>query len=123
MLKPCNIDEEERIIRDCVKAARNIETMTDRAYHFLYCSNGFIAHYDKYGFMEEYRDPGSLKKAIFYFQMDNQNNNFHPNDDAYDYYMQKKKIYNEICNCLNQGIEYKKHMNNLSQREFDFDRL
>jgi hypothetical protein len=33
-LEPFNVEEEQRIIRDCVKAANNIETMTDRATGF-----------------------------------------------------------------------------------------
>jgi hypothetical protein len=38
-LKPYNTEDEQKIIRDCVKAARNIKSMTDRAYAFLYSAS------------------------------------------------------------------------------------
>jgi hypothetical protein len=122
MIKPHSIEEEEKIIRDCVKAASDIQSMTDRAYNYLYLANDFIAHCDKYGFMEFYSEKNSLKNDMLRFQNHNQWANFHPKDDNYDYYMQKKKIYNEICNCLKQGIEYKKAKKNPKEVEFDFGR-
>jgi hypothetical protein len=119
-IQPCSPEEEQKIIRDCVKAAGDIKTMTDRAYTFLYLADGFIAHCDKYGFMDYYEEPGSLRKDIFDYQRENQYNNFGPKDDYYDYYMQKKKIYNTICDCLKQGIEYKSKPKKQKETEFDF---
>jgi hypothetical protein len=119
-LIPCSPEEEQKVIRDCVKAARDIKSMTDRAYKYLYLAGGFIAHFNKLGFMEHYEEPGSLKKAIFEYQRENQYNNFGPKDDGYDYYMQKKKIYNTICACLRQGIEYKSKPKRQKETEFDF---
>jgi hypothetical protein len=58
-------EEEQKVIRDCVKAARDIKSMTDRAYKFLYLSDGFVAHFDKQGFAEYYEEPGSSRKDIF----------------------------------------------------------
>jgi hypothetical protein len=121
-IKPCSPEEEQKIIRDCVKAAGDITSMSNRAYDFLYLSSGFIAHYDKGGFMAYYEEPGSLKKDILYHQRDNQWGNFHPRDDNYDYYMQKKKIYNAICDCLKNNIEYKQKSKNSKDREFNFGR-
>ena len=43
MLKLHNIEEEQRIIRDCVKATQDIEKLIDKAYTFLYLSKGFIS--------------------------------------------------------------------------------
>jgi hypothetical protein len=119
-LQPRSPEEEQKIIRDCVKAARDIKSMTDRAYNFLYLSCGFIAHYNKFCFMEHYEEPGSLKKAIFEYQRYNQYGNFSPRDKDYDYYMQKTKIYNTICDCLKQGIEYKSKPKRQKETEFDF---
>jgi hypothetical protein len=113
-------EEEKKIIRDCVKAAGDIKNMTDRAYNFLYLADGFIAHHNKFGFMDYYEEPGSLKKDIFDYQMENQYNNFGPKDDDYDYYMQQNKIYNTICDCLKQGIEYKSKPKRHKETEFDF---
>jgi hypothetical protein len=71
-LEPFSIEEEQRIIGGCVKAARNIDSLTDKAYSFLNLSSGFIAHYNKSGFMDYYREPGSLKKDILNNQRNNQ---------------------------------------------------
>ena len=71
-LEPFNVEEEQKIIRDCVKAARNIDDLTDKAYRFFNLSSGFIAHYNRFGFMEHYREPGSLKQDIQAHQNHNQ---------------------------------------------------
>jgi hypothetical protein len=121
-IQPHSPEEEQKIIRDCVRAAGDITSMTNRAYDFLYLSSGFIAHYDKGGFMTHYEEPGSLKKDILYYQRDNQWGNFHPKDDNYDYYMQQKKIYNAICDCLKNDIAYKPKHKRTKDMEFDFGR-
>jgi hypothetical protein len=121
-LEPFSIEEEQRIIRDCVKAANNIEALTDKAYRFLNLSNGFIAHYDWFGFMDNYRKPGSLKKDILDYQTQNQWGNFRPGERGYEYYMQKKNIYNAICDCLKNNIEYRLRRNVEKTMEFNFGR-
>jgi hypothetical protein len=121
-LEPFSIEEEQKIIRDCVKAARNTETMTDRAYRFLNLSSGFIAHYDKWGFMDYYREPGSLKRDILTHQNHNQWDNFRPGERGYEYYMQKKKIYNTVCDCLKNNVEYRSKRQTERSMEFDFGR-
>jgi hypothetical protein len=121
-LEPFSIEEEQRIIRDCVKAANNIETLTDKAYRFLNLSSGFIAHYDRFGFMEHYREPGSLKQGILAHQNHNQWGNFRPGERGYEYYMQKKKIYNAVCECLKNNIEYRPRRNVEKTMELDFGR-
>jgi hypothetical protein len=121
-LEPFSIEEEQRIIRDCVKAANNIEAMTDRAYRFLNLSSGFIAHYNKWGFMGYYREPGSLKRDILVHQKNNQWDNFRSGERGYEYYMQKKNIYNAVCDCLKNNIEYRPNRNVDKSMEFDFGR-
>jgi hypothetical protein len=121
-LEPFSVEEEQKIIRDCVKAANNIETLTDKAYRFLNLSNGFIAHYNKFGFMDYYREPGSLKKDILANQRNNQWGNFRPGERGYEYYMQKKNIYNAMCDCLKNNIEYRPRRNVEKTMELDFGR-
>jgi hypothetical protein len=121
-LEPFSIEEEQKIVRDCVKAAGNIEVMTDRAYRFLNLSSGFIAHYDKWGFMGYYQEPGSLKRDILAHQNHNQWGNFRPGERGYEYYMQKKKIYNAVCDCLKNNVEYRPKRNIEKSMEFDFGR-
>jgi hypothetical protein len=122
--EPFSVEEEQKIIRDCVKAARNIDGMTDKAYRFLNLSSGFIARYNKFGFMDYYREPGSLKQDILAHQNHNQWGNFHPGEQGYEYYMQKKNIYKTICDCLKHNIEYHPHprQNVEKTKEFDFGR-
>jgi hypothetical protein len=122
-LESFSIEEEQRIVRDCVKAANSIETLTDEAYWFLNLSNGFIAHYyDKFGFMDNYSEPGSLKQDILDYQNENQWGNFRPGERGYEYYMQRKNIYNTICDCLKNNIEYRPRRNVEKTMEFDFGR-
>jgi hypothetical protein len=121
-LEPFGIEEEQKIIRGYVKAANNIETLTDKAYRFLNLSNGFIAHYDRFGFMEYYHEPGSPKRDILAHQKHNQWDNFRPGERGYEYYMQKKKIYNAVCDCLKNNIEYRYKRNVEKSMEFDFGR-
>jgi hypothetical protein len=121
-IQPHSSKEEQKIISDCVKAAKDITTMTNKAYEFLYSASGFMDHYDKNGFMEHYETPGSLKSDILTYQRNNQWGHFHTNDDNYDYYMQKKKIYNAICDCLKNDIEYKHKQKDTKNVEFDFGR-
>jgi hypothetical protein len=117
-----SVEEEQKIVRDCVKGANSIEYMTDKAYRFLNLSNGFIAHYDKGGFMEHYREPDSLKRDILDNQRNNQWGNFQPGERGYEYYMQKKQIYNAVCDCLKNNIEYRPRRNVEKTMEFDFGR-
>jgi hypothetical protein len=121
-LEPFSVEEEQRIIHDCVKAARNIDDLTNNAYLFLNLSSGFIAHYNRFGFMEYYREPGSLKKDILAHQKHNQWENFSPGERGYEYYMQKKDIYNTVCDCLKNNIEYRPRRNVEKSMEFDFGR-
>lgn len=90
---------KERLIKAVVRAAKNVQTMTDEAYDFLYQSNGFIAHYGIYHFRKYYED-NSLKADILAFKDMNQYDNFCKGKKNYDYYMQRKEIYNEICRRL-----------------------
>jgi hypothetical protein len=121
-LEPFSVEEEQKIIRDYVKAANNIESLTDKAYRFLNLSSGFIAHYDKFGFMDYYHEPGNLKQDILDYQNENQWGNFRPGERGYEYYMQKKNIYNAVCDCLKNNIEYRPRRNVEKTMEFDFGR-
>jgi hypothetical protein len=121
-LEPFGIEEEQNIIRDCVKAAENIEAMTDRACRFLNLSSGFIARYDKWGFMGYYREPGSLKQDIPANQKNNRRDKFRPGERGYEYYMQKKNICNAVCDCLKNNIEYRPGRQAEKSMEFNFGR-
>ena len=84
-----------------VMASGDINKLTMIAYRFIMLSSGFIAHYNLWGFREEYRNVTDLKEALLRNQDMNQWSNFRPGARDYDYYMQKRDIYNAICEDLN----------------------
>lgn len=83
--------------------SKNIENLTKQAYNFIYLSYGFIAHYNLYGFREYYEDTDFLKQTILANKSMNQWNNFRPGERDYEYYMQKKLIYNKICEIVEKS--------------------
>lgn len=84
------------IVDNIVKACKDINKLNKTGYNFIYLASGFITHYDICGFIDHYSFY-SLKTDILEFKIQNQWNNFHPGEKDYEYYMQKKKIYNMIC--------------------------
>lgn len=107
------------IINNIVKACDNIDKLNGTGYNFIYLASGFIAHYNLQGFKYEFSKE-SLKDTILLFKNQNQWDNFRPSDDNYAYYMQRKEIYNAICNKLKGGAyhvikesEAKNEINNI----------
>lgn len=78
----------------------DISHLSSSAYKYLYLCSGFIAHYNLYGFRAEYSDVETLRAAILRNRRSNQWFNFHPGERDYDYYMQKRDIYNKICETI-----------------------
>lgn len=74
-----------------------LEKLNPSAYNFLYLANGFIAHYDRFGFIAEYKNIHNLYIDILKYEKDNEYRNFSSKDKDYDYYMKKKEIYVLIC--------------------------
>jgi len=84
------------IVNNIVKACKDISKLNKTGYNFIYLASGFIAHYDLYGFINYYKR-ASLREDILAFQSQNQWKNFHLGEKDYEYQMQKKDIYNRIC--------------------------
>jgi len=93
--------QESRIINNVISACKNIEKLNSQGYKFINLASGFIAHYNLEGFKGYYSE-NSLKNAILENARFNQWNNFSSLDRDFDYYMQKKKIYNTIVEKLNK---------------------
>lgn len=91
--------QEQLIVSSLRKVFKtgNIDELTKAAYDFVMLSSGFIAHYNLYGFREEYRDVNYFRQQILSNQRMNQWDNFRPGERDYEYMMQKKRIYNAIC--------------------------
>ena len=83
-----------------VMTTGDINYLTQIAYKFIMLSSGFIAHYNLYGFRDEYKNVADLKADLLRQQPNNQWYNFRPGERDYDYMMQKRDIYNCICEDL-----------------------
>jgi hypothetical protein len=100
MLKPLTPRQQDMIVRNVVNATRSIDLLSKSSYKYLYLCSGFIAHYDYYGFMAHYSEPGSLRRDIISYAGQNQWRNFRPGDTDYEYYASKAEVYTRIINQL-----------------------
>ena len=75
----------------------NIQNLSKAAYNYLYLCSGFIAHFNHAGFKSTYSNVEKLRHHILQNKANNQWNNFRAGEKDYEYYMQKKSIYNELC--------------------------
>jgi hypothetical protein len=91
--------KKNRILRNIglMFKAKNIELLDKHGYGFLYLASGFIAHYNLGGFIANYGNTHALAEDILRNQPNNQWGNFSKSDRDYEYMMQKKEIYNQIC--------------------------
>jgi len=99
MLTLMNEKEQALTVKNVVSACKDINKLNKRGYNFLYLCQGFIAHYNVYGFIDHYTYD-SLKKDILDNQRDNQWVNWRPHEKDYEYYMTKKAVYNAIVKAL-----------------------
>lgn len=88
--------EQTSIVKNAILACKDITKLNARTYQFISLCSGFIAHYNHSGFIAEYSQ-SSLKAELLYNQRFNQWLNFCEGEDNYEYYMQKKHMYNAIC--------------------------
>ena len=87
----------------------DINHLSKSAYNFISLSSGFIAHYNLHGFRAEYANVSLLKNSLAANYGYNQWDNFHPGENGYDYMMQKKEIYNRICELFeSEGYELRR---------------
>ncbi len=96
MLKPITEKQKTLIINNLVKACKDISSLNKTGYNYIYLTSGFIAHCDLYGFINYYKR-SSLKFDILNCQAQNQWANFRKGEKDYEYYAQKRDVYNAIC--------------------------
>ena len=98
-LTPLEAGKKNRILRNIgiMFLMQDIKQLDKHGYNFLYLASGFIAHYNLLGFIENYRSTQALGRDILGNQSNNQWGNFHKGEKDYEYMMQKKEIYNQIC--------------------------
>jgi hypothetical protein len=87
------------IVNNIVNSCKNIDKLNNTGYKFIYLASGFIAHYDLQGFKAFYSEY-SLRDDIINNARFNQWNNFKSGDRDYEYYMDKKDIYNRIVSAI-----------------------
>ena len=104
MLKPLTERQVTLTVNNIVAACEDITKLNGTGYNYIYLASGFIAHYDRFGFIEYYNHAGDdapgLKEDILANQRNNQWNNFRPGETDYEYYKQKGEIYNKICKLI-----------------------
>lgn len=95
MLEPITERQKTLIVNNVVAAVKDINKLNNTGYRYLNLCSGFIAHYDRYGFIDFYNYV-SLKNDILGFAHQNKWTNFRPGDRDYDYYMSKADVYARI---------------------------
>lgn len=97
-LTPLTIRQRQLIVASFRKVFQtgDISHLSKSAYNFIYLASGFIAHYNLYGFRDEYRDVDYFKQRILANLGPNQWKNFRPGERDYDYNMAKRDTYNAI---------------------------
>lgn len=84
---------------------KDISYLTKNAYDYIYLASGFIAHYNVHGFRAEYENVYMFAQRILNNRSNNQWSNFRPNEENYEYYMQKRDIYNAIVELIKENFE------------------
>ena len=98
-MTPLSERQKTLIVNNVVKACSNIEDLNSTGYKYINLCSGFIAHYDLYGFIANYKED-SLKADILRNTRANEWRNFHPKDENYEYYMSKADVYTRIVEAI-----------------------
>lgn len=106
-LTPLSKEKKNRILRNIglVFLMQDITLLDKYGYKFIHICSGFIAHYNRTGFIAHYGNSKNLAADILRNQASNQWNNFSPSDKDYEYMMQKKEMYNLICEYAKQNFD------------------
>ena len=89
-------EKASRIKGNIVEACRDITKLSLEAYRWLHLRAGFIAHYDREGFIEEYQTCQNLRDNILANLIHNTSCNRSRKDRDYPYYLQQCEIYQQI---------------------------
>lgn len=97
--------QERMIVANLILASKDITRLSRQAYKWISICCGFIAEYNHHGFVTAYHKDyncydESLGEAIKRNQDNNQWQNFQPSHPDYEYMMQKKRMYNQICEAI-----------------------
>lgn len=94
-LTPYTERQATLIVNNVVRACSDITKLNGTGYKYINLCSGFIAHFNRYGFIDYY-SRNSLREDILRNAEMNKWRNFRPGDRDYDYYMAKADIYRRI---------------------------
>jgi len=83
------------IVNNVVRACNDITKLNGTGYKYINLCSGFIAHFNRYGFIDHY-SRHSLRENILRNEQANMWLNFRPGDKNYEYYKSKADIYRRI---------------------------
>ncbi len=98
-LTPYTERQATLIVNNVVRACSDITKLNGTGYKYINLCPGFIAHYNRYGFIDYY-ERNSLREDILRNAEMNRWLNFRPGDENYEYYMAKADIYRRIVEAL-----------------------
>ena len=89
-----------RIVSGVLKACRDITLLTLESCRWLQIRAGFIAHYDRKGFIEEYQTCQNLRDNILANHIHNTSCSRSKKDVDFPYYLQQCDMYAQIVQSL-----------------------
>jgi hypothetical protein len=98
-LTPYTERQATLIVNNVVRACSDITKLNGTGYKYINLCSGFIAHFNRYGFIDYY-SRNSLREDILRNADMNQWRNFRPGDRDYEYYMAKADIYRRIVEAI-----------------------
>jgi hypothetical protein len=98
-IAPLTERQKTLVVNNIVRACADITKLNRTGYNFLYLAQGFIAHYNVYGFIDYY-SRNDLRTDILRNTKWNMWDNFRPGDRDYDYYMTKAEIYRRVVTAI-----------------------
>lgn len=96
MLTPKTDKQADAIVKSLDRCSKKgLEYMSNDLYDALYLASGFIAHYDKAGFIDYYENFEALAREIMR-NTSNISTNYREGEKDYEYYAKKAEIYKKL---------------------------
>ena len=105
MLKPLSEEEASRIVKNILEACKDIQHLSRDGYRWISLRAGFIAHYNREGFISDYQLSSNLRDNILAYEKANTFCHRKERDRDYPYYQQVCRMYAEIAAKLKEHPE------------------
>ena len=100
MLKPFEPQHAVRIVDNILDACKDITRLSVDGYRWISIRAGFIAHYNKEGFITDYQTSQNIRDNILVYEHANIHCNRSVTDIEYPYYQQQCDMYARILDNL-----------------------